>query len=196
MKKVLLIISFISVLTSYAQVGIGTSTPNSDAILELSSTSKGLLLPRVALTSTTSFAPLAAHTSGMSVYNTATAGDVTPGTYYNDGTKWIRIERSTAATKSFYMPSVSVNTTALVNNQTIDLFSLYKAQFQTPAFKNPAAPSSVPFFALSSDLYYYITAYDNTVLNIDSLSDSGVLQYDVIGQATDCSFINIVFVQK
>jgi hypothetical protein len=27
----------------------------------------------------------------MTVYNTVTAGDVSPGTYYNDGSKWIRI---------------------------------------------------------------------------------------------------------
>ncbi|MDP2175818.1 MAG: hypothetical protein Q8K70_07915 [Bacteroidota bacterium] len=71
-------------------VGIGTTTPNANALLDVSSTNKGLLLPRVELTSTTAFAPLSAHVAGMTVFNIATAGDVTPGEYYNDGTQWIR----------------------------------------------------------------------------------------------------------
>src|SRR5690606_9320337 len=40
-------------------------------------------------------APLTAHVEGMTIYNTATAGTgataVTPGYYYNDGAKWVRI---------------------------------------------------------------------------------------------------------
>ncbi|WP_025764434.1 hypothetical protein [Dyadobacter tibetensis] len=68
----------------------GTSSlPNANAILDLESANKGLLLPRVALSSTTVAAPLSAHVAGMAVYNTATSGDVTPGYYYNDGTRWV-----------------------------------------------------------------------------------------------------------
>ena len=79
-----------------AQVRIGGSVnPNPNAILDLNANdtaigSKGLLLPRVALVSTTSASPLAEHITGMYVYNTATANDVMPGVYYNDGTRWIR----------------------------------------------------------------------------------------------------------
>ncbi|MDR0437891.1 MAG: hypothetical protein LBH22_06265, partial [Bacteroidales bacterium] len=79
-----------------AQMRIGGSTaPNPNAILDLNESetsigSKGLLLPRVALESTTSFSPLTAHVRGMYVYNTGTAKGMTPGVYYNDGTKWIR----------------------------------------------------------------------------------------------------------
>jgi hypothetical protein len=51
----------------------------------------GLALPRVELTSTTGFAPLKAHVAGMMVYNTTTNGEVTPGTYYNTGSGWVRI---------------------------------------------------------------------------------------------------------
>ena len=67
----------------------GAALPNKDALLELESANKGLLHARVALVQTTNFAPLTAHVSGMMVYNTATANDVVPGIYYNDGTKWI-----------------------------------------------------------------------------------------------------------
>lgn len=71
--------------------------PSSNAILELESASKGFLLPRITLSSTTSFAPLSAHVEGITVYNTATTGDVVPGYYYNDGAKWIRLADAAAA---------------------------------------------------------------------------------------------------
>jgi len=79
-----------------AGVGIGTAgAPNGNAALEVRSASKGVLIPRVVLTGTTASAPLSAHVAGMMVYNTATAGtapnDVTPGFYYNDGGKWVRV---------------------------------------------------------------------------------------------------------
>ncbi len=78
-----------SVFFLNAQVGIGTDSPNPDSDLTLASTDKGLLMNKVALTSTTSAAPLSAHVKGMFVYNTATTGDVTEGIYYNDGAKWV-----------------------------------------------------------------------------------------------------------
>lgn len=77
---------------SYSQnVGINStgSAPDANAGLDVNFVNKGVLIPRVALTGTSSFAPLAAHVAGMTVYNTATAGDVTPGFYYNNGTRWV-----------------------------------------------------------------------------------------------------------
>ena len=49
---------------SFAQVGIGTTTPASSAILDLSSTNKGLLLPRVANT-----AAVTAPTNGLMIFD-------------------------------------------------------------------------------------------------------------------------------
>ncbi len=81
------------------KIGNNATIINPNAVLEVESTNKGILLPRVGLTATNSFAPLAAHVAGMTVYNTATAGtspnNVTPGYYYNDGTKWVRIAANT-----------------------------------------------------------------------------------------------------
>ena len=72
-------------------VGINTTgaAPNANAGLDVDFNNKGVLIPRVALSSTSSFAPLSAHVAGMLVYNTATAGDVNPGFYYNNGSAWI-----------------------------------------------------------------------------------------------------------
>lgn len=85
---------FMVALGVFAQVGIGNTNPNANALLEIgdaTTTTQGLLLPRVDLVSTTSFAPMAAHLQGMVVYNKNTAGDVTPGYYYNDGGQWVRL---------------------------------------------------------------------------------------------------------
>jgi hypothetical protein len=81
------------------KVGNNPDVINGNSMLEVESTDKGLLLPRVALTGTANFAPLTAHVAGMVVYNTATAGDVTPGYYYNDGAKWVRTGGSSNLTQ-------------------------------------------------------------------------------------------------
>src|SRR5690606_10027359 len=77
------------------KIGQNPLTINPNAALEIESSNKGLLLPRLELQATNLAAPLTAHERGMVVYNTASAGtDVTavsPGYYYNDGTKWVRI---------------------------------------------------------------------------------------------------------
>ncbi len=95
----LLILLFLGLLSqeTYSQVKVGDNptTINSNSILELESTNKGLLLPRVSLSAINNASPLNAHISGMTVYNTATAGtapnNVSPGFYYNDGTQWVQI---------------------------------------------------------------------------------------------------------
>lgn len=103
MKKhlcVVLILWTFGFINSYAQVGQYSNNPNKDAALDLNRTdgtnTKGLLLPKVALTATNSASPMTAHVAGMKVYNTENNGTgataVTPGIYTNNGTQWIRTE--------------------------------------------------------------------------------------------------------
>jgi len=94
MKKWILFIGLCWVLNLNAQTGIGTTSPNASARLDVSATNKGFLPPRVALTSTTSASPITSPATGLIVYNTATVGtytsttSVVPGYYYWNGTKW------------------------------------------------------------------------------------------------------------
>jgi len=75
------------------------STPDASSVLDVSSATKGLLIPRLALTATNAGAPITLPATSLLVYNTATAGvapnNVTPGYYYNSGTPvapiWFRI---------------------------------------------------------------------------------------------------------
>ena len=79
MKSTLLVLFILIYSLSFSQnVGIGTNTPNSSAILDVASTSKGILLPRVADTSN-----IATPAEGLVIYSqTAKAPN------YFDGNKW------------------------------------------------------------------------------------------------------------
>ena len=74
-------------------VGLGTNTPDISAQLELADTDKGILINRVALTSTALPAPLVLPATGLLVYNTVNASsgstEVLPGFYYWDGIRWV-----------------------------------------------------------------------------------------------------------
>ncbi len=95
MRLTLLAATWLCISSIHAQVKIGEAgSPDVNAVLELASTNKGLLLPRLNLTSTASFAPMTAHKAGIIIYNSATAADVTPGYYINDGAKWVRLGMS------------------------------------------------------------------------------------------------------
>jgi len=201
MKKIYLIVLSLFATASFAQVKVGgTPTVNPNAMLEVEAANKGMLLPRLALEETTDAAPLSAHVAGMTVYNTATANDVVPGFYYNDGTKWQQmVTTDYKAVKFFYMPSITFNTSVDATAQTKDLYAEYKAQFALTNpnhVVSPGAPASVPYFANPTDLYYMITDYDPNVFSNISIDANGVMTYDVTAAATDCTLINIVFVVK
>ena len=74
-------------------MGLGTGTPNTSAQLEMADTDRGILINRVALTSTTSAGPVSSPATGLLVYNTATASsgstEVLPGFYYWEGSRWV-----------------------------------------------------------------------------------------------------------
>lgn len=77
----------------FAQVKIGDNpnTINVNSLLELESTDKGFLPPRVALNSLTSYAPLTSSVAeGTLVYSDG--GTLVDGYYYWNGTKWVALE--------------------------------------------------------------------------------------------------------
>jgi hypothetical protein len=87
-KVFLILLSFVISIQVYGQTGIGTTTPNASAKLEIAATDKGLLIPRLTLTQRGSISSPA---NGLLIYQT----DGVVGFYVNTGTaaspSWTRI---------------------------------------------------------------------------------------------------------
>jgi len=91
------------VITSSGNMGIGTTAPNPNASLDMSSSNKGVLVPRVNLTGRDDLTTVLFDTpakmlagKGMLVYNMITAGlsdnQVIADSFYSfDGTRWNRV---------------------------------------------------------------------------------------------------------
>lgn len=107
MKRILILLITVVIAgyTNAQNVGINATgaAPDASAILDVVSTSKGLLVPRVALTATNAAGPITSPATSLLVYNTATAGiapnNVVPGYYYWNGTIWVVF--STASTTAW-----------------------------------------------------------------------------------------------
>ncbi len=92
MKKLLASILLLSVIYTQAQVKIGNNpgTINANSLLEMESTDKGFLPPRMALNSISSVSPLSGTVpAGMLVFSSG--GTLTDGYYYWDGSEWKKI---------------------------------------------------------------------------------------------------------
>lgn len=99
-EKIIVIVMMCSLtihLTKAQNVGINATgaAPDASAMLDVVSTNKGLLIPRIALTANNVAAPVTTPLTSLLVYNTATASSgataVYPGYYYWDGTKWVAL---------------------------------------------------------------------------------------------------------
>jgi len=119
MKKlyIVLVTLLCLVFSVKAQNNVGinddNSNPKASAMLDVFSATKGLLIPRVALTLSTTAAPVTTPETSLLIFNTATVADVTPGYYYWDGSsKWVRLATSTDPSK-FSSVTKTANATLL-----------------------------------------------------------------------------------
>ncbi len=79
-----------------AQTGIGTTSPDPSAKLEVNATNKGFLPPRVTLTSATDNTTVPNAAEGLLVYNKGSVG-LQAGYYYWNGANWATIATATSA---------------------------------------------------------------------------------------------------
>ncbi|MFM9988884.1 hypothetical protein [Flavobacterium sp.] len=98
-----------------AQVGIGNTNPQGALDITTDTATNptnadGLLIPRVALSATTIETVITPTESEM-VYNIATINDVTPGYYYWNATKWIRLTTSEEKDKWSLTGNLATNPT-------------------------------------------------------------------------------------
>jgi hypothetical protein len=109
-------------INRFGRVGIGTPTPDTSALLDVSSSNKGLLIPRVALTATNDGTTIPLPATSLLVYNT-NGGLAPAGFWYNAGMpgspNWIQLEDSNAWSRtgnSSTTPSTAAIGTTVNNN--------------------------------------------------------------------------------
>ncbi|WP_281765719.1 hypothetical protein [Neptunitalea lumnitzerae] len=173
-----------------AQVGVGTTNPDASSALDISSTSSGLLIPRL---TTAQRDAIASPATGLMIFNTE-YNCLSQNVGTPSAPDWMCL-KTEAATRFFYLPSININASATGTGFTVDLYEAYKSQFSAPLVSSSGASGSIPYFQ-DNELEYYVTAYDTEVLENLSISADGVMTYDVIGSASACSFINVVLVVK
>jgi len=192
MKKLIYLTLLFLTNFCFSQVGIGTDSPHASSILELKSDNKGLILPKV---STINRDLILNPAEGLLIFNTNENC-----IQQNKGTEavpnWQCLVNDKPSLKSFYMPSINIDTSTIGNGQTFNLFESYKNQFENPVVKSTGSPSTIPFYSLATDLYYYITYFDSSIFANVSIDASGIMTYDVIASSTGCAFMTVLFVQK
>lgn len=208
MKKLLFFIGINLCLFVNAQVGVNTTNPSTTFDVSKSSVSTvadGVLVTRIsgddlkakdALYLANQNATLVYVTAVPATTSTKTSNIKSPGFYYYDNSigKWVGLIKDNNFPKFFYMPSILVNT-ATLGIKTLDLYAIYFAQFNSPPVKSAGSTGSIPTLP-KTQLEYYVTYYDTTLMNTVTIDANGLMSYNVIGNASDASFMNIVFVVK
>lgn len=95
MKKIFLativLIGFSIIVNAQVKVGNNPTTITPSAVLDVESTNKGVIFPRVPLTSATDVTTIASPATGLLVYNTGTGGLSPAGYYFWNGSKWVNL---------------------------------------------------------------------------------------------------------
>jgi hypothetical protein len=165
-------------------VGIGTNAPGATALLDLTSTTKGVLIPR--MTSTQRLA--IANTNGLLVYQT----DAPIGLYFNDGTSWqagffgntansttvggyLALVANTSGTENTAQGNSALYTNTTGSHNTANG---YRALYSSNADYNSAMGSQALYSntsgyqntAIGYDaMYYNTTGYNNTAVGYQAL---------------------------
>lgn len=149
---------------------------------------KGILIPRVALTQTTSNAPVGASVAtSLLVYNTATVNDVTPGFYYWDGTQWVRQTGGATGPQGPQGPAGTngTNGTNGINGSCNSDWTLVAVANMTLAGTAEAACS--PAFFMQAGKEYYIVPFNHPTTEFTlALTDNVMLvEYERVSNTTN-----------
>jgi hypothetical protein len=93
LRHLLLIVVFVIPFQLLSQTGIGTTTPDASAKLDVAATNKGFLPPRVSLTGISDNTTIPTPATGLLVYCKGDAG-LAAGYYYWNGNAWATIATS------------------------------------------------------------------------------------------------------
>jgi hypothetical protein len=166
-------LSLLMLFKANAQVGIGTSSPEASAKLDITSASKGFLLPRVTLSQRNSITP----TTGLQVYCTDCGSGPGELQIYN-GTTWTNAA-GTAASGIVFSPPANVVATAGTAQASVSFTApTATGGFPITSFTVTSTPGNISVSGSSSPLQVTGlttgTAYTFKVIATNSNSVSSV----------------------
>lgn len=187
MKTILNFVSSLIFLTVYSvngQIGVGTITPDASSILEISSSDKGLLIPRI----TTANLP-SSPAKGLLVYNiTENCLQENTGTSSSPNWECLTTE-SNSTVKSFYPPAYALEISSLGAGS----FNIYNHYATT--YGN-ASSNGITVYP-SSELDYVVLDFDNSIFSSVTINAAGLMSYNVTALPSDNKgLINVLFVVK
>ena len=193
MKNIFALIALLSLfaLEAHAQTnafpstgaaGIGTLTPDASSLLDVTSTTKGVLVPRMTKTQRDAIASPA---TGLLIYQTNT----TPGFYYYDGTKWTAV---TPKSKGWSLTGnagtdTSVNFIGTTDNEPliIRVNNIRAGYLDNNIFSSTAwglhALSSNITGAVSNSAFGALALESNTTGGNNTATGSGALRHNING---------------
>lgn len=123
--------------------------------------------------------------------------DITKNQFFykkDDGTE---VQLKAMMPEFFYMPTVLFDTSNPDPDEEVEykLHEAYVDQFKNPKASSENAPA-IPHLTEATDFHYYITDYDEDVIEIVSISEGGVVKYKVKNNANAYSFMTVIFVVK
>ncbi len=165
-------------------VGIGTTSPTTGAILDVNSTNSGVLLPRVSLINVNTNWPIFIVTKSLLVYNTnaAVTGGNGEGFYYWDGFKWVKLQAD--SNDKWNITGNSGTNPAINFIGTTDDNDLIFRRFNNKAGQIGTTNTSFGLFSAPSITGGYNTAFGATAMNLattgnyNSAFGSGALYYN------------------
>ena len=161
MKKIILSVAVL-LTTAYhskAQVGVGTATPDASSVLEVQSTTQGMLTPRM---TNAQRVAINAPATGLIVYQT----DGTSGFYYFTGSTWVLLINGDSALNANNITTGTV-APARLGSGTADNSTYLRGD---GTWATPTSGGAAPTF-LSKSTDYTITSSDvatNLVINNSS----------------------------
>ena len=186
MKRILFLISIIGSISLNAQTGIGTTTPNASAKLDVYSDNKGFLPPRITLTSVSDASTIPTPAVGLLVYNTGNNINLAAGYYYWNGSNWATIATASSPnqTVDYVSTSLSSNIYAVGNNTDIKFqqlnggtipYNTLTGVYTLSANKTYMLQASLRISSASVDGAYLAYTWVDAITNIELVTNSQAL---------------------
>ena len=144
-------------------VGIGTTTPDASAQLDISSTTKGMLAPRMTMSQRDAITSPA---TGLLIYQT----DNTPGFYYYNGTVWTAVSAGSGTTGWLLTGNAGTNPSTNFIGTTDNVPLIFKVNNLRSGRIDPLSSNNSSFGYQS--LYSITTGGSNTAMGNFALSQN------------------------